>query len=131
MKKNQKEKLLSDKLESMWNQQESFIKLLQEKRNFPKFPVEISSKEGQKFLKDLSYECMHELFEAIQLLKNSKNHRITDVSEIDFEKFKEELSDSFHYFIEICIVAGISADDLYESYTKKGNINVDRINNGY
>ena len=69
-----------DKLDEMFSQQESFMRLLQKKRNFPQFPVDLETKEGQKFCKSIVYEIMGELFESVQHLKNSKDHRITNVS---------------------------------------------------
>jgi len=120
-----------DKLKEMWDQQTSFMELLQDKRNFPDFPVDVSSKAGQKFLKGITHECMHELFEANLILKNSKDHRETDVSEFDRSSYVEELVDALHYFFEIAISSGVSMDELHEAYMKKGKINVDRIKNGY
>jgi hypothetical protein len=120
-----------DKLQNMWEQQHSFMKLLQEKRGFPDFPVDIKTKPGQKFLKGITHECMGELFEANQELKNSKNHRATEISEIDRDAYIEELIDSLHFFFEILIASGISLDEMYEAYMKKGEKNVDRIINGY
>ena len=120
-----------DKLQEMWEQQEKFMKLLQERRNFTKFPVDMTSKSGQKLLKGMTYECMHELFEANQMLKNSKDHRATELSEFDKEHYVEELVDTLHYFFEIVISSGISVDELYEAYIKKGKVNIERIENGY
>jgi predicted house-cleaning noncanonical NTP pyrophosphatase (MazG superfamily) len=120
-----------DKLQEMWDQQESFMKLLQEKRNFPAFPVDPTSKFGQKFLKGITHECMHELFEANLLLKNSKDHRVTDVVEFDRDSYVEELADALHYFFEIAILSGVSLEELREVYVKKGEINIERIENGY
>lgn len=120
-----------DKLQEMWEQQLDFMKLLQNKRNFPEFPVDVSSKSGQKFLKGITHECMHELFEANMMLKNSKDHRETEVSEFDRDSYVEELVDALHYFFEIAISSGISMNELHEAYMKKGKINVDRIKNGY
>jgi hypothetical protein len=120
-----------DKLKEMWDQQEAFMKLLQEKRNFPSFPVDPTQKSGQKFLKGITHECMHELFEANLLLKNSKDHRATELSEFDKENYVEELVDALHYFFEIVISSGISMDELHDAYMKKGEINIDRIENGY
>lgn len=105
--------------------------LLQARRNFPDFPVDMTSKSGQKFLKGITHECMHELFEANLLLKNSKDHRATDVSEFNREDYIEELVDALHYFFEIAISSGVSMDELHEAYIKKGQINIDRIENGY
>lgn len=120
-----------DKLSSMMDQQRDFMRLLHEKRGFPEFPVDLAVKSNQKFLKDIAYEAMGELFEAIQHLKNSKSHRATEVSQFDRAEYLEELVDSLHYFFEIVIASGISTDELFEAFMKKGQINVDRINNGY
>jgi len=122
---------MSDKLQKMWDQQFAFMKLLQEKRGFPDFPVDITSKSGQKFLKNITHECMGELFEANQELKNSKNHRATEISHIDRDAYVEELVDSLHFFFEIVIASGVTLDELYDSYMKKGEINFSRIENGY
>lgn len=130
-KKMSAEKSSENMLKEMWDQQEDFMRLLQKERNFPEFPVDLKTKKGQKFVKDISHDCMHELFEAIHMLKNSKDHRITDLGGIDEDEFKEELSDSLHFFVEVCISAGISYNDIYEAYMKKGKINVERIKNGY
>ena len=120
-----------DKLEKMWQQQTEFMKLLQEKRSFPKFPVDITSKQGQKLLKDIQHHCMDELFESGQHLKNHKSHRASDIPDIDYDAYVEELADALHLFIEICIASGISLDELYDVYMKKGEKNTNRILSGY
>jgi len=120
-----------DKLHEMWEQQRKFMQLLQEHRDFPVFPVDVNTKKGQKFLKGITHECMHELFEANSALKNSKDHRATDVREFDRENYVEELVDALHYFFEIVISSGISIDELYEAYMKKGDVNVERVMSNY
>jgi hypothetical protein len=122
---------MEDRLSKMWQQQSNFMRLLQAKRGFPNFPVDINSKTGQKFLKNITYECMGELFEANQELKNSKSHRASEIPEIDRNAYIEELTDSLHYFFEIVIASGISIDELYDSYMKKGEVNTKRIEEGY
>ena len=121
----------ADRLQMMWNQQLEFMKLLQKERGFPEFPTDITSKQGQKFLKEISHYMMDELFEAAQHLKNSKSHRATQVTELDKDAYKEELADALHYFVELVIASGITLDELYQSYMQKGEINVSRIKNGY
>jgi len=120
-----------DKLKEMWDQQTSFMLLLQKHRNFPSFPVDPTTKSGQKLLKNITHECMHELFEANQALKNSKDHRATEVDEFNRDHYVEELVDALHYFFEIAILSGVSLDELHDAYLKKGNVNIDRIKNGY
>jgi dimeric dUTPase (all-alpha-NTP-PPase superfamily) len=120
-----------NKFQEMWEQQHEFMELLREKRNFPTFPVDLTSKSGQKFLRSVTYECMGELFEANQELKNSKGHRATDVREIDKEAYLEELCDSMHYFLEIVIASGFTLEEFVEAYLAKGRINHKRICDGY
>lgn len=122
---------MSDRLEAMWKDQEEFMELLREKRGFPSFPLDLSKKSDQKFIKNITHECMHELFEANQHLRNSKDHRATDVSDLDREAYIEELIDSLHYFFEIAILSGVSMDELFAAYMKKGEINRKRIASGY
>ena len=125
------DKNVCDCLKQMFDQQEDFMKLLKEKRSFPDFPVDISKKESQKQIKQISYEVMGELWEALSELKNSKEHRITEFAEVDKEHLIEEFSDALHYFIEILILMGVSYQELFKSYMKKGDVNVNRINSGY
>jgi hypothetical protein len=120
-----------NKLQDMWDQQKSFMDLLREHRNFPAFPVDTTTKSGQKILKSITHECMHELFEANLLLKNSKEHRATNICEFDRENYVEELADVLHYFFEIAILSGISLEELYSTYMKKGETNIVRIKEGY
>ena len=119
------------RLQHMWDQQEQFMRLLQEKRGFPEFPTDISSKEGQKFLKDITHHMMDELFEAGQHLKNSKSHRATLIPEVDKAAYKEELVDALHLYFELVIASGITLDELVEAYLAKGGVNVARIRGGY
>lgn len=120
-----------DKLEKMFQQQRQFIELLVEKRDHPEIPLDLSKKDSQLFLKNQSHECMHEMFEAIQHLKNAKVHRATDIPDFDRAAYTEELADVFHYLIGILICSDISVQELYQSYLSKGRVNIDRINGGY
>lgn len=120
-----------DRLEKMFEQQAQFMQLLHEKRGFPKFPIDLSTKTGQKFVKDISYECADELAEARQCLKNSKTHRATSIDSFDRDAYIEELSDAQHYLLEIVIASGITIEEFFEKYMSKGQKNVDRINDGY
>lgn len=119
-----------DKLELMMKQQEEFMRLLQKERNFPSFPVDLTSKEGQKAIKLMMYEMADELAEARLHLKN-KPHRATVINDVDRKAYVEELCDVFHYLNEILIASGISVDEIFDAYMAKGEKNTARILNGY
>lgn len=120
-----------DYLKAMWNQQEKFMRLLQKERGFPEFPTDISSKKGQKFLKDIQHHLMDELFEASQHLKNAKSHRVTLMPEVDRDAYKEELVDALHLYFELVIASGIGLEELVKAYMDKGVVNEQRIKGGY
>ncbi len=118
-------------LKVMFEEQIRFMKLLKKERGFTEFPVNLETKEGQKIVKNISHECMHELFEAIHLLSDAKDHKKSLTSDFDKKKFIEELSDVLHYFLGICILCDISAEDLYNEFMRKGTVNFSRILGGY
>lgn len=120
-----------DMLASMFDEQIKFMKLLQQKRKFAEFPVDLKTKTGQKFVKDISHECMHEMFEAIHLLSDSKDHRNSMSNDFDKDKFLEEMSDALHYYVEVCALVGITSEELFKAYMKKSTINFWRISSGY
>lgn len=120
-----------DRLARMWIQQEAFMHLLQRRRGFPEFPTDLASKKGQQFLKDIRNHLLEELFEAGQHLKNAKSHRATELPDVDRSAYAEELVDALHLYFELVIASGISLDELYDAYMRKGEVNVARIEGGY
>lgn len=127
---NDKQKLI-DSWNLFLDYQNDFMKLLQEKRSFPQYPVDVTSKTGQKIIKDCSHEALHELFEAIHLLKNSKSHRKTEIKEFDEDSFVEELVDCYKYLTEIFLLSGVSAEKFADIFLMKTVENNRRINEGY
>lgn len=72
---------------------------------------------------------VRELSEAMQHLKNKPwKDRLTPVDE---DEFREEIADTFHFFIEFCILAGIDAESLFRSYFAKNAIVINRAETGY
>ncbi len=118
-------------LNKMFEQQEEFMLLLKQHRNFPNWPIDIKSKAGQQLCREMVFSSVEEYFEALQHLKNWKSHRVTEVKKIQKDKFLEELCDMLHYFIGLLIVVGIRPDELYDAYMKKGKINEERIKGNY
>lgn len=120
-----------DRLEIMLQQQERFMKLLVEKRGFPEFPLNLTDKSSQKFIKSIAYDAMGELHEAVQELKNAKAHRATEINEFDRASYVEELVDVQHFLNEILLLSGITTEEFFQAYLEKGETNVERINKGY
>ena len=89
----------------------------------------IDSRFVQWRIKDLAYRTVEELSEATNCLKN-KPWKQSEVM-TDKEHFYEELADAFHFFIELCITAGMDAEDLALLYHKKNAVNKFRQRSKY
>ncbi|HHT67646.1 MAG TPA: dUTPase [Firmicutes bacterium] len=49
-----------------------------------------------------------------------------DPKDIDHERLKEEIVDVLHFFVSMCLKAGIGPDELYEAYVLKNRENFAR-----
>lgn len=80
-------------------------------------------------IKDLNARAIEELMEAMNCLKNKQWKQ----SEVETDKlhFYEELGDAFHFFIELCITAGMTAEDLARIYHRKHAVNEFRQESNY
>jgi len=107
------------------------MRLLHEKRGLPEFPVDLTSKSGQKVIKEAIRDCADELFEAALVCKNAKNHRATEIKDFDRAHFVEELVDATKFILEAAVFAGIAEDEFVNAFTKKTSVNEARINEGY
>jgi len=114
----------------MFNRQEEFMELLETADKLPPWPVDLTTKQGQRMIKEIIGELQGELWEASYTLKN-KMHRLTDDREFDKAHYKEELGDGLAYFIEVCIMSDISFEEIYEEYCRKNKEVKERFKNGY
>jgi len=119
-----------DTLKDAFRRQKELMNLLILGDKLPEAPVDITSKSGQRLIKELIWAMVEEMAEASFILKN-RSHRFTDHTDVDFAHFKEELADAFSYFIEICIYAGIEHDELFKEYCRKNFAVKKRVQDGY
>lgn len=82
----------------------------------------IHTKEGNYLIRDMLNACVQEIGESVQVLKNWKAWKQTEMPS-DANHFKEEIIDAFHFFVEACILAGITPDELHDLYFKKNEVN--------
>lgn len=90
---------------------------------------EIDHRFVQWRIKDLNARSIEELMEAMNCLKN-KQWKQSEVA-TDKVHFYEELADAFHFFVELCITAGMDAEDLALMYLKKAEVNSFRQRSKY
>lgn len=108
--------------------QEELIKQYKEIEKFD-YPIDINTREGQRLIKDMMWRVVEELGEAANCLKNKpwKQSQL----ETDEEHFMEELSDAIHFFVELFIICGYTADDFFNIYCRKFEVNKFRIRSKY
>lgn len=121
---------IDDSFGDMFERQEMFMNLLRQHGRLPDYPADLSTKAGQKIVKEMVWSLVEEMAEASYTLKN-KGHRLTDVKEFDKAHYKEELVDALSFWMEICIFSGFTADEMYIEYCKKNRIVRERLENGY
>ena len=119
-----------DRLENMFDKQTKFMEMLRDNDKMPEWPLDLSSKNGQRLIKETIFNMIEELMEASFTLKN-KTHRITDDTSVDIKHYKEELGDALAYFMEICILSGFTPEEIYQEYIKKNEIVIKRFESGY
>jgi dimeric dUTPase (all-alpha-NTP-PPase superfamily) len=94
-------------------------------------------KEKCDILKDDIYNVVEELHEMMRELphkhwkKYSKKFIKDWMSEEHREKTLFEYIDALHFFINIGLILEFSAEEIFEAYIKKNQINHERQNNGY
>ncbi len=103
-----------DKLDEIFDMQKALDEYITKKRDL-KF-----SKE--EWVQKRSLALIVELGEAL----TEANYKWWKAPEDRSEKLKEELVDVLHFFIGMCIDAGLSAKELYERYMNKNSENVKR-----
>lgn len=112
---------MADKFDKAFTLQREFMDMLVEYDRLPEYPVDLTTKQGQRLIKEYVSNTIFELSEAAQTLRN-RNHVIKDVPELDFDHYIEELGDAFAFFMEICILSNITPDQMYNEYRRKNQI---------
>jgi len=89
----------------------------------------MSLEQKEEYTKDKVLALLDETHEVLREI-NWKSWKKTK-KEIDQAKLLEELSDALHFYINLCLVWGFSAENVYEAYIKKDKENYKRIKRSY
>jgi len=117
------------RLEMMFETQMELIEKYMEIEKMPPLPVSVHTAEGQKWLKDFAWRITEELGEAMNCLKN-KPWKQTQMP-TDEDHFWEEMADAVHFLIELFIIGGMSAEDFFQLYYRKSQVNKFRQRSKY
>ena len=125
-----------DRMEAIFMRQ---LELMEEYHNIERIngcvviePVDfgdVDRRDVQMRIKDLMQRTIEELMEAANTLKNKPWKQ--DMILTDRDHFYEEIADAFHFFVEMCITAGIHSSTLFDLYFRKSEVNKFRQRSGY
>jgi len=102
-------------------------------RSLPESPgslENIDDPQVQYRLKEIFFRVVEELTESSNTLKNGKPWKTSHVH-TDVDHFVEELADSLHFFVQLCLQAGITYEMLYQIYMDKSRVNQFRQESNY
>ena len=93
-------------------------------------------KERAAFLRDHFVFCnqeMQEMLYEIPFFKHWKDYSKMTDEEIEeaYDKAKEEIIDAWHFFINIMLGLGMTAEELFTRYLDKHKENIRRQDEGY
>ncbi len=93
-----------------------------------RFDADLAARRGLDF--DLSTwlqkEVLAMISELAELLDEVNFKWWKNPKEVDREAVKEELVDILHFFVSMCLKAGLSADEVYRAYLAKNEENFRR-----
>lgn len=130
----QKMEVNGDKLEAIFSRQseleEKYTPIeLSNGESIPVLPLDVNSFEGQRRIRAIIYRITEELYEAGNCLRNKAWKRSQVPT--DEDHFLEELSDSFHFMIQLYLELGIGPEELCSLYFRKSEINIFRQKTNY
>lgn len=85
--------------------------------------------QKEQYTKDKVLALLDEIHEVLREVnwKSWKKQK----KEINRENLISELSDAFHFYINLCLVWGFTAEDIHKAYIKKDEENYERIETAY
>ena len=111
-----------DKLEEIFELQEALNKRIGvEMENF-------SDEEKSKWILNYTRAMQQELAELVDSVPWKWWAKY---QEFDEQNARVEVVDLFHFLISLAQTLGMSADDVYQAYTKKNKVNHQRQDSGY
>ena len=102
-----------DKLEQIFALQAGFQERLKQERGLTDIPME----------QWIQKETLAMVSELAELLEEVNFKWWKNPHELNRQNICEELSDILHFFISMCLEAGMTADDLYATYVGKNREN--------
>ena len=95
-----------------------------------KWMIEHKKESQIKWTKEFIMCCIDELMELLNWLPH-KHWKKYKNPKVNAKELKFELVDLFHFFISLCLLWGMTSEELFAMYNAKMSKNVDRQKRGY
>lgn len=125
-----------DRLSLLFDGQRAFMDRVREREQYNGSPEPgaeyhgvLNSRQVQNRLHEIFGYTVREFSEAMAHLK--KKPWRNEAPDVDRDEFEEEVIDTFHFFLEFMITAGITPEVLFEAYQRKMAVNVARQEGSY
>jgi dimeric dUTPase (all-alpha-NTP-PPase superfamily) len=118
---------MMDRLEEMMELQDKLQRRYNNGRSPRDFMGELSP-ERWAYVKEMVLATENELHEA---LRETPWKSWSQSMHFDRDAFRDELVDAFHFFMNLLLSADITADEFFNAYLRKNNVNHGRIDDGY
>jgi dimeric dUTPase (all-alpha-NTP-PPase superfamily) len=119
---------MMDRLEEMLKMQEA----LQTKYNGGERPGDMVGVARMNYVRTMVLATEDELHEALRETQwKPWSHHDGDRDNINRPAFLAEMIDAWHFYMNLLLVANITADEFFNEYLRKNGINHDREDNGY
>ena len=105
-----------DKLDEIFMMQKAFDDELMQRRHL----------EHISFDEWMQKETLAMVSELCEMLMETNFKWWKNPKEVNMDAVQEELVDVLHFFVSICLKAGMTADDLHRLYLAKNKENFDR-----
>ena len=104
---------------------------LQRRYHDGKSPAELSGDERKDYIRTMVLATTDELHEALRNTPWKPWSKTSEWYSTEKNDFVDELVDAWHFFMNLMLVADMSAEELFVEYCRKNGINHDRITDGY
>jgi len=94
-------KTWAEMLPMIFLKQEQLMTRYRDIEKLPDWPVSLHTHSGQKVLKDFAWRTVEELTESYEAWFKHKHREEGEVHAL------EELADAMHFFVELCLFAGV------------------------
>ena len=93
-------------LEDIFNKQQALLDKYADIEGMPALPVNVNTREGQKWIKDFLWRVTEEMAESHEAIILDRVGDDSEKSEMHFQHRVEELIDALHFLVELIIIVG-------------------------